>query len=128
MQYIGPDYDENYGIFLPGLTTVLKPRMMSDGDIIQLLGIFPHLGPYFSEGTNTVTVPGTSNLGGDKHVVHMQTSPQTTWTIIHNMDKYPSVTVVDSGNSVIIGDVSYLSVNVLEVSFGFGFAGKAYLN
>lgn len=128
MQYIGPDYDESYGIILPGLTVTLHPRLMSDGDILELLEIFPHLNPYFSAGTNTVTVTVVPTVGGDKHLQHIQPTPATVWTIVHNLSKYPSVTIVDSGGTVVVGEVTYLSVNILEVSFAAAFAGKAYCN
>ena len=60
--------------------------------------------------------------------VHTQGSPSATWYVIHNMNKYPSVTVVDSGNNVVEGDVVYNSLNDLEINFSGGFSGKAYIN
>ena len=59
---------------------------------------------------------------------HNQIVPLSVWTITHNLKKYPSVTVVDSSGSVVVGDVKYLSENELQVSFSGAFAGKAYLN
>jgi hypothetical protein len=60
--------------------------------------------------------------------IHDQMVANDTWVINHNMSKYPSVTVVDSSNSVCIGDVEYTTSNSLVVRFIGGFAGKAYLN
>ena len=60
--------------------------------------------------------------------IHTQGSPSATWYVIHNMNKYPSVTVVDSGNNVVEGDVVYNSLNDLEINFSGGFSGKAYIN
>ncbi len=64
---------------------------------------------------------------------HSQTSSSDTWTITHNLGRYPSVTVVDTGNTVIIGGVTYNSENQLTVTFFSGGSalattGKAYLN
>jgi hypothetical protein len=59
---------------------------------------------------------------------HVQSVPSTTWTIVHNLGYYPSVTVVDSADSAVIGDVSYVSDNELTVSFSVAFGGKAYLS
>src|SRR5687768_16424386 len=42
--------------------------------------------------------PGT---GGDLTFTHRQDSPSSEWVIVHNLNKYPSVTVVDSGNSAV---------------------------
>lgn len=59
---------------------------------------------------------------------HTQASAAATWTITHNLGKYPSVTIVDSGGDQVLGEVEYTSVNQLVVSFSAAFAGKAYLN
>lgn len=50
------------------------------------------------------------------------------WTIEHNLDKYPSVSVVDSGGNIVCGIVHYIDKNSLTVEFNGAFTGKAYLN
>jgi hypothetical protein len=50
------------------------------------------------------------------------------WTITHNLGDFPSVTVVDSGNSVVVGDVSYTNSNIVVLTFNSAFSGCAYLN
>lgn len=60
--------------------------------------------------------------------VFTQGTPSTTWTIVHNLGVFPSVTVVDSAGSVQIGDVLYVSANEITLTFSAAFAGKAYLN
>lgn len=69
-----------------------------------------------------------SSGGGDLAYTHTQTVASATWTITHNLGKFPSVTVIDSADSVVIGDVVFTSVNELVVSFSGIFSGKAYLN
>lgn len=59
---------------------------------------------------------------------YVQSSASTTWTITHNLNTYPSVTVVDSSGSVVSGDVQYLDEFSLRITFSAQFAGKAYLN
>lgn len=59
---------------------------------------------------------------------YTQISSTTEWTITHNLGKYPSVSVVDSGGNWVIGDVRYINENELVVSFLYEFSGKAYLN
>ena len=39
----------------------------------------------------------------------------------------PSVTVVDSANTVVEGDVQYNSTTQLTITFASAFTGKAYL-
>ena len=60
--------------------------------------------------------------------IHNQASASATWTITHNLDQYPSVTVVDSAGSVVIGNIFYASEDQIVISFSGSFAGKAYLN
>lgn len=66
--------------------------------------------------------------GGDKNFVYNQASPALVWNIVHNLDKFPSVSVVDSAGTTVFGNVQYLNVNELTVTFNGAFSGKAYLN
>ena len=68
------------------------------------------------------------NLSADKHYTHTQNIVSATWTINHNLNKKPSVTVVDSVDGVVYGDVNYTTLNSLTITFSGGFTGKAYLN
>lgn len=65
---------------------------------------------------------------GDKNFVFEQYSASNIWLIYHGLDKYPSVTIVDSANTVVCGDIVYLDANSLEVHFSAAFSGRAYLN
>jgi hypothetical protein len=71
-------------------------------------------------------------VSGDRERIegysHYQPVVSNRWVIVHNMNKYPSVTIVDSGSNVMIGDVSYTSRNEVIVSFTAAFAGTAHLN
>jgi len=49
------------------------------------------------------------------------------WVITHNLGKLPSVTVIDTGDNIVIGDVLFLNLNALKISFTGAFSGKAYL-
>ena len=60
--------------------------------------------------------------------VHIQSASASTWTITHNLGFFPAVSVVDSGGSVVEGDVSYISVNQVSIAFSSSFGGKAYLS
>lgn len=68
------------------------------------------------------------DIQGDKHFVFDQFDPKSTWEITHNMNKFPSVYIVDTANSVVEGLVGYIDKNSLTVTFNFPFSGKAYLN
>lgn len=60
--------------------------------------------------------------------VHYENMPNIEWTITHNMNKYPSVTIVDSAGSIVEGAVDYLSLNSCKITFCGAFSGKAYFN
>lgn len=65
---------------------------------------------------------------GDKHYTHIQRVASDVWTVKHNLNKYPSITVVDSAETVVIGDAEYLDLNTVRLTFIGAFAGKAYFN
>lgn len=57
-----------------------------------------------------------------------QSIPLSVWTIPHNLNKFPSVAVVDTLGNLVYSDVSYVDSNTVQVTYGSAFAGKAYLN
>ena len=48
--------------------------------------------------------------------------------ITHNLNKFPSVTIVDSNEEQIFGVVDYQSANTIVLTFSAAISGKAYLN
>ena len=64
----------------------------------------------------------------DKHFVHRQRAASTEWHVMHELEKYPSVSVVDSGGSVVLGSVQYVDLNNVVIIFSVPFSGTAYLN
>lgn len=72
---------------------------------------------------------GAPGVDGDKFYQHSQSSPSSTWTVVHGLNKFPSVTVVDSAGSPAEGTVTYDTLNQLTIDFdGSAFSGRAYLN
>lgn len=64
----------------------------------------------------------------DKNFVFTQGVPSTTWTIQHNLNKFPSVTSVNNNDVQMFGEVTYVDENNLTINFSAGFSGKAYMN
>lgn len=64
---------------------------------------------------------------GDTYVFE-QGESASTWYITHNLNKYPSVTVVDSALTTIDCEVIYINSNECELRFNAAFKGTAYLN
>jgi hypothetical protein len=60
--------------------------------------------------------------------VHNQGTASAMWQIIHNLGWYPNVTVIDSSNAMVEGEVIYVSVNRVDIGFSGGFTGVAYLS
>lgn len=69
-----------------------------------------------------------NNKNFDKNVVYTQNEPAEIWVIGHNLDKKPSVTVIDSYGDVVICNIDYTSTNAVVLSFSEPTAGTAYLN
>lgn len=73
-------------------------------------------------------IPVPTEGGGDKTYVFTQATASDTWEIKHNLYKYPSVSIVDSGDNIVYGDVQYIDINTCICRFSVPFSGKAYLN
>lgn len=67
-------------------------------------------------------------LNADKTFVFEQGIASSVWNITHNLNKYPSVTVVDSAGNEVIAEVVYTDTNNCVVTMTAAFKGKAYLN
>ena len=91
----------------------------------------------------TVTVTNRTNQGsfiadkyyglaifaeGDKHYTHNQGSASATWNVAHNLNKFPSTTVVLSTGQKGYGDITYVDANNLTITFTGAESGKAYIN
>jgi hypothetical protein len=88
-----------------------------------------------TSGTAAVTITGTIPsqvlnfvLPVSGSYAHTQSVSSATWTITHNLGYRPAVSVVDSGGNYVVGDVNYVSVNALTISFSAPFGGFAYLS
>lgn len=110
----------NYGVFRMQSVNLLS------NDVIRL-----NVDMISSNGTisggNVITF-STVYASSDKTLVFTQVSSESTWNISHSLNKFPSVTVVDDGNNVVIGDIQYISNNQLTITFASSVSGKAYLN
>lgn len=104
--------------------------------------IIAKLGPSADDSKPLGQQTGPIESGGDTIVnnhyqtivssatyTHSQDTPSDLWTINHNMDKFPSVTVVTSAGDIAAGgEIDYIDSNNLTIGFAAAFSGKAYLN
>ena len=64
---------------------------------------------------------------GDKHFTHTQTNASSTWTVTHNLGKFPAVQTVIN-NTIFIPDVEHINNNQLKIYLSSDSSGKAYCN
>lgn len=92
---------------------------------------------YSGEGTETVckTCPEdyvlkseVSEILKPQCYVHTQSVPADRWTVVHNLNRIPSVVVVDDTGTVVVGDVTHVDMNTLIIDFTVKFSGKACIN
>ena len=73
-------------------------------------------------------------IEGDKNYVYTQAVAAEEWgdgtpkMVTHNLNKFPSITVIDTANTVVTGEYTYIDKNNVTLTFSAAFAGKAYLN
>ena len=60
--------------------------------------------------------------------VHEQMVSSRVWNITHNLGRYPNVTVIDSGGTVVAGEIVYVTQDNLILTFSAEFSGKALLS
>ena len=65
--------------------------------------------------------------GGNTFVFEFDAS-QSEWIINHNLNKKPTVTVVDSADTVMTCAKEYIDMNNVKITFNAPFKGTAYLN
>lgn len=82
-------------------------------------------GHLVSAGEREVTLPADT---GDKHYTYEQSVASDTWTVAHNLDKYPTINVFDSAGTEVFGNVEYVDLNNVVLTFSGAFSGKAIFN
>jgi hypothetical protein len=142
------------GIDSSGQNTVAFMQYLVDNDIliseqnnIDKFGHFKITG-YTLNGTvytlNLTNIGGNGNLDlnkyydfatftissgvGDKNFVFNQAVASATWTIQHNLNKFPSCTMVLPTGQQGYGDVTFIDENNLTITFAGAESGKAYIN
>lgn len=69
-----------------------------------------------------------SPIGADASYIHNQGLASSTWSITHNLGKYPNYTVIDSSGDEVEGDITYINTQQIVLTFSASFSGTAYLN
>ena len=82
-------------------------------------------GPTGPAGPSGVTA---SEIPALVSYTHNQSAASTTWTIQHNLNFKPNVTVFDSGESMVEGSVTHTSNTTLTITFSAAISGRAHLS
>lgn len=101
---------------------VLDPALKTPFETVYIEAI---AGAYPSGTAVTGQLPSTP---GDSSYVHHQTPAASVWTIVHNLGKYPAVETSDLARNEIYGDVDWVDLNTVTVTFAGAVDGYAYLN
>jgi hypothetical protein len=58
----------------------------------------------------------------------IQSTASDTWDIVHNLNRYPDVIIFDTNmdNLRVYGDINYVSLNEIIVTFGYPVAGELH--
>lgn len=79
-------------------------------------------GPAGVDGTQADDIPDLVSY------VHNQLASSSNWTVTHNLNFYPNVTVYDSAGSMVEGSVNHTTATSLTITFSSAISGKAYLS
>lgn len=91
------------------------------------------LWPVTSSG-GTITLVGPAGprgpagpAGTGAPYIFTQVSASTVWTISHGLGKFPIVGLVDTANNAMYGDIHYIDLDNLTITFGTALSGTANL-
>ena len=134
------EYDHSVGGFVDtGVVAVYEPIIdgvsdefdISDEKVLSVDHIDGSKIDGFEDHINDTVVHITNEervLWNKRTFVHEQARVSDVWEVTHDLDKHPSVTVVDSAGTVVVGDVQYVDNSNIILTFNGAFSGTAYLN
>ena len=113
----------------PNIPTVITQTYATKQYVDSMVGSASTLEFTPTNEISSTTVQGAiEEVRAKSKYVHNQATAATVWNIQHNLKFFPNVTIVDSGENYVIGDVQYVDFNNVIVTFAHLFGGKAYLS
>lgn len=101
-----------------------RTKVDVDIDIINGISYIYSVEPF----SGFILCSSTLELIPAQEYIHEQAMPSRIWTIEHNLNTHPGITVVDSSGDVVEGDWNYRDNNTVVLKFTAPFSGVAYLN
>lgn len=84
-------------------------------------------GPVGAQGPAS-TIPGPPGPAGGSVFEHDHPIASAVWNINHGLGRHPGITVVDTAGDLVEGDVHYVDVNNVTLTFASAFSGKAFFS
>lgn len=130
----GGDLPENV-VTTDGVQTLTNKTINADNNNISNLGMNNLKSDLVRTSVRDIDTATNEKLVTERAValavntyVHDQALSSDTWIVNHNLNRYPSVVVVDSAGTQFIVQIEYNSRNQLTIYINGATTGKAYLN
>lgn len=112
-----------------GIGTIVDASTLSRDYVFQSTDGVTHVSFAEKKKVVIIDVPAVLRVTASMlSFTYNQTSPSSSWTIHHNLNRFVSVTVIDSANTEIEGEVVYIDENTVQANFSVPFSGTAYCN
>lgn len=108
--------------FLSDLHVIERPYPL------MTVGVLQTKKKYTWNGEDITRIENWSTDSADLHYSHDQGVPSAVWNIQHNLNKNPSAIVTDTAGTVVIGQIEYIDLNNIVITFNASFSGTAYIN
>ena len=92
---------------------------------IPMSSVKPDLTGY---ATETYVNQKVSQISNDKNYILTVSMPSDIWLINHSLGKYPSVTVINNDLKEVVGDIEYIDLDNIRITFSSEFSGKVICN
>lgn len=130
---IGSDGTTEVNFYATGSVSAYKLGESGNGGSYNRMDIWPEditghetdvLGATLGVELNT----RVSTIENTRTFVFNQGTISNVWNITHNLNKYPSVSITDTAGTEVEGQVDYLDLNSVKVTFAYPFSGRAVCN
>ena len=125
------DGDTAFSLWVTDKTGIPYPLKESAGGTITAIQNTDGKLVITGNETKTINVaPSLLNLidSADKNWVYTQNTPNNVWSITHPLNKFPSVSIKDSAGTNVYGEINYIDISTLTITFNSSFSGVAILN
>lgn len=86
------------------------------------------LGDFTNTGVDPFVHLSDLNATQDKNWIYTQNIPNNVWSITHPLNKFPSISIKDSAGTNVYGEINYIDISTLTITFNSSFSGVAILN